>query len=586
MGGRIRWIVTTMLAATMAGACHETTGPDMTPRDPESADRAMIDRFSDDAGTLFRRSVSAALPGPNEAIDFDQAPFISQGLGPDGRVARYYNFDVQSPTPAPIWVLFREGSSTPVENQLNIIDAIPGDASYNDFWRVIRVTVPEDYVANTATSLEDLEAADFEMEMTSTIVNCPVVPEGSTASEGGGANGLHRGWYRDQLVFYFNFDEATISLSNGVLPTPPVYVTFNLNPDEAGGGPGSGFMTQRGSEQTHNVLSVLPGNAGYSPLWAVFPYDNASFDDVYDLDSAEAAPDFGMAATVNCPVVFMGDPPGDPESAEEAMIDRFSDAAGSLFRRSANAALPAAGAPIDFDMAPFITQGFGPGGGVVRYYNFDVMPHDPAPIYAFFFDDGTPVPHQLNVVGVVPGEDGYSDFWRVMRVTVPDNYIANSITSEEDLDAAGYTVEATNTIVNCPIVPEGSTATLRVGGGDPGLSEGWYDGETVYYFNFAEAPIQPTTDGMVPATPIYVAFNINPDQTGGGPASGFMTEAGTSQTHNVVAAVPGDAGYSPFWSVFPYDNASFAQVTDLASAQSVTNFGLAAMVNCPIVFVQ
>jgi hypothetical protein len=37
------------------------------------------------------------------------------------------------------------------------------------------------------------------------------------------------------------------------------------------------------------------------------------------------------------------------------MVDRFSDAAGNLFQRSANPDLPAAGAAIDFDQAPFIT---------------------------------------------------------------------------------------------------------------------------------------------------------------------------------------------------------------------------------------
>jgi hypothetical protein len=65
-----------------------------------------------------------------------------------------------------------------------------------------------------------------------------------------------------------------------------------------------------------------------------------------------------------------------------------------------------------------------------------------------------------------------------------------------------------------------------------------------------------------------------------------MAEAGTAQTHNVVATVPGDAGYSPLWDVFPYDNASFGAVMDLATAQAAPSFGLAAVVNCPIVFMQ
>lgn len=278
--------------------------------------------------------------------------------------------------------------------------------------------------------------------------------------------------------------------------------------------------------------------------------------------------------------------PTDPDDAPRATIDRFSDDAGHLFVRSANAALPGAGEAIDFDEAPFITQGLGPDGQVVRYYNFDVQATAPAPIFALFYDNGDPVSGQLNILDVVPGDDGYNDFWQVVKVTVPDGYVANTATSLQDLVDAGYEMEFTSILVNCPIVPEGSTADLRLNGGDTGLVQGWYRDEVVFYFNFAEAPLSITGADEVPTSPIYVAFNINPDEDGGGPASGFMVETGTSQTHNVVAAIPGDAGYSPLWNVFPYDNASFDQVSDLATAQAAPSFGLAAMVNCPIVFVQ
>jgi hypothetical protein len=577
----------TMMLLTTAGCGNDSTGPGREmpePRDPNTAPRATIDRFSDDAATLFRRSAFPTLPAAGEAVDFDVAPFITQGLGPDGQAARYYNFDVQPTAPAPIWVLFREGSDTPVPGQLNIIDVIPGDAGYNDFWRVMRVTVPNDYVANTATSLDDIVEAGYEIEATDIVVNCPVVPEGSIAREGPGADGLVMGWYDDQVVFYFDFNEASLMVTGeGTVPTSPIYVSFNVNPDEAGGGPASGFMAQGTSVQTHNVVATLPGEAGYSPLWAVVPYDNASFDDVSDLESATDAPNFGVAAVVNCPIVFVGDAPGDSDTAAHAPIDRFSDEAGTLFRRSADVSLPEPNEAIAFDTGPFITQGLGPDGEVARYYNFDVQPGEPAPIYAFFYESGDPVAGQLNVVDVIPGEAGYSDFWRVVRVTVPDGYIANSVTSVEEIETAGFETELTDIIVNCPIVPEGSTATRRIGGGDTGLTRGWHDGELVFYFNFSEAPLAPVGDGGVPTSPIYVTFNVNPDQPEGGPASGFMVEPGTSQTHNVLGTLPGDVGYSPLWAVLPYDNASFGVVTDMESAQAAPSFGFAALVNCPVV---
>lgn len=577
----------TVAALAACGDSSDMMMPDTPmPLDPATAPRVQVDRFSDSFAHLFQRSGNASLPAAGAAIDMDQAPFITQGLGPDGQVVRYYNFDVLSTTPAPIWVLFREGSSMPVDGQLNIIDAIPGDPGYSDFWQVNKVTVPADYVANTVTSLQDVLDGGYAIEPTQMIVNCPVVPEGSTASEGPGAAGLTQGWYKDQAVFYFNFNEAPLTATvEGLVPTSDIFVSFNVNPDQDGGGPGSGFKAQGASEQTHNVVETVPGDAAYSPLWDVMPYDNAAFDEVHNLAQAQEVMNFGLAATVNCPIVSTGEVPGNPATASKVTIDRFSDDAGHLFMRSANASLPGAGEAIDFDTGPFITQGLGPQGQVVQYYNFDVQPVAPAPIFAFFYGDGTPVPGQINIVDVVPGDAGYNDFWQVVKVTVPDSYVANSVTSAQELVSAGYDTEYTSTIVNCPIVPDGSTATLRFQSDDTGLHKGWYKGELVYYFNFFEAPLSTTTDGEVPTSDIYVAFNTNPDQPGGGPASGFMVETGTQQTHNVVETVPADAAYSPLWDVMPYDNASFGSVMDLASAMAAMNFGLAATVNCPIISV-
>lgn len=583
------WILAAVLALA-ATACKETTQPPVDmPLDPASAPRVSVDRFSDAAGTLFRRSADPTLPAANAPIDMDQAPFITMGLGSNGEAARYYNFDVQPDEPAPIYALFRDNGD-PVQGQLNIVEVIPGDPGYNDFWQVVRVTVPADYVANTITNAEDLMAEGFPMEPTTTIVNCPIVPENSVAREGGGTDGLTMGWYEDQVVFYFNFGEAPLQVTeSGKIPTAPIHVTFNINPNQPGGGPASGFMAQGSSAQTHNVLHANPGEPGYSPLWEVIPYDNAFFDQVHDRESAHAADSFGAAGLVNCPVVFVGEAPADFETATRTVVDRFSDEAGTLFRRSEAPSLPAAGAPIDMDRAPFITMGLGPDGAPVRYYNFDVMPRQPAPIYVLFHESGDPVANQRNIVDVVPGDPGYSDFWQVVEVTVPDGYIANTATSLQDLETAGYTMRTTSTLVNCPIVPDGSTAAERLGGGHahPGsLAEGWYKDEAIYYFHFAEASLETTSTAEVPTSPIFVTFNINPDEAGGGPASGFRTEPGTQQTHNVVATIPGQIGYSPFWEVFVYDNADFDQVTDLATAQDASLFGMAALVNCPIVFVQ
>ena len=278
----------------------------------------------------------------------------------------------------------------------------------------------------------------------------------------------------------------------------------------------------------------------------------------------------------------------NPDTAPDASIDRFSDAAGTLMKRSAVPALPAANAAINFDSGePFITKGLGPGGELVEYYNFDVQNLDPAPIYAFF-KPGQESPTGLNVVGVIPGDELYNDFWRIYKVNVPANYVANSLTSKEDIVKAGYTMEATDIIVNCPVVPKGSVASKRIGNGSAELSRGWYNDQIVYYFNFTEKELMVNDDDQVPTSPIYVTFNLNPEEENPatGPASGFKSETG-GQTHNVVETLPEDTDYSPLWSVNPYDNDDFDSVKDLVTAleSNVLAEGVAT-VNCPIVSIQ
>jgi hypothetical protein len=309
-GGEATSTPTTAPTETDDGMASTSTGMDdamgSEPMDPATAPRVAVDRFSEAAGMLMVRTADDGLPGPDEPIDFDDGPFVTRGLGPDGERVTYYNFDVQPTAPAPIYALFRAGDETPVAGQLNVVDVVPGDEGYNDFWQVHRVTVPADYVANTVTSLHGIREAGYDVSPTETLVNCPVVPEGSTATMrlGDGATGLVQGWYRNQVVSYFQFTEAPLVTTGGGVPLSPIYVTFNVNPGTDGGGPPSGFRTEAASDRTHNVVATLPGDDGYSPLWSVNVYDNADFDRVSDLASAlDAELLAGGVATVNCPIV-------------------------------------------------------------------------------------------------------------------------------------------------------------------------------------------------------------------------------------------------------------------------------------------
>ena len=279
------------------------------PRDPNTAPRAAIDRFSEKAGHLQVRSAANGLPAPNQPVNFDQGPFITQGFGPDGRVVRYYNFDVQPTKPASLYVLYREGESRPVDGQLDVVEFIPGEEGYSDFVQVIKITVPKDYVANTLSSAEEIHHSGYRHTPTLVLRNSPIVPQGSTARlrAGGESADLHRAWYRGQVVFNFTFTERQLSTtSQGAVPVSPIFVSFNINPDQPNGGPPSGFRTEQGGVQTHNVTQTVPANEAYSPLWLVSVYDNADFPKVKNLQGIGQARVLAAGvATVNCPIVYV-----------------------------------------------------------------------------------------------------------------------------------------------------------------------------------------------------------------------------------------------------------------------------------------
>ena len=296
-----------LFAASLAlTACSAPNGEDGLEDPFADVPRVAIDRFSPEAGTLLVRDEDPQLPGPNVPVDFDDG-FITQGLGPQGGVIRYYNFDVSSMEPMKVYVAYRESEDEPVADQLPLVPAIPGENRYNDFWWVHRVIVPDDYEANELRSVTAMEAAGYPIEETDELFNRPLVPDGSTASEraGGESNELHSAWYEEEIAPHFSFEEAELT-TPGDVPYAPIYVCFNIPPGEDGGGPPSGFCTEDDGVQTHNVLGAAPGQGSYSPLWDVVAYDAAAFDEVSDLTSAQNAPIVGQAlAMVNCPTVFV-----------------------------------------------------------------------------------------------------------------------------------------------------------------------------------------------------------------------------------------------------------------------------------------
>src|ERR1043166_1117041 len=109
-------VLSYLAVLALAGCTDSESMNAANPKDPATAEKVSVDRFTDQAAMLQRRSAAPALPGPNQPIDFDQGPFITHGYGPGGEKVTYYNFDIRTTVPAPIYVLFRAGDARSEEH--------------------------------------------------------------------------------------------------------------------------------------------------------------------------------------------------------------------------------------------------------------------------------------------------------------------------------------------------------------------------------------------------------------------------------------------------------------------------------------
>jgi hypothetical protein len=168
-------------------------------------------------------------------------------------------------------------------------------------------------------------------------------------------------------------------------------------------------------------------------------------------------------------------------------VDRFSDAAGTLLRRS-------------------------PGGAPARCYNLDVRPATPNRYYVFYDRIGNYRLGQFPVIEKVPGEPGYSDLWDIWKVFTPDtfretNWVRDSATVERLLadPAGGFTAASTGIYLNAPVVPEGTTAGSKAEGraGRATRLYAWYRGQRAPFLYF-EGSLHLSEDRRIPVSTIQL----------------------------------------------------------------------------------
>lgn len=147
-----------------------------------------------------------------DALERISHTFERQLATVDGEATGYLDFGSQSPlTPdgtvpiAPIWVFISgfDENRAPIliPGHPTVLDAVVGDPGYSDLWDLQFVLVPEGAASRWIRSLADLEASGFEVVPGNLLVNCPLVDEDATTSEG---HPTRTGWYRGEQVFYFD----------------------------------------------------------------------------------------------------------------------------------------------------------------------------------------------------------------------------------------------------------------------------------------------------------------------------------------------------------------------------------------------
>jgi hypothetical protein len=231
-----------------------------------------VDRFSDTAATRLRRDRVRGLPGPNEPIHLDAAPFLLELTGPGGRKARCYDLDLRPARPARFYV-FYDAQGNYILTQFPIVDVAPGDPGYTDVWDLWKVTVPSSYRADN--SLRDMQTLErlladkesgYTAQRTGALLNGPVVPEGSSAAmkadRRDGAAALRYVWYRGKRAPYLYF-EQTLRIAGELaqVASMTVAAAAGAGKDAAPADP----IAAAGAR----AVSTLPGDPGYSPLWRV-----------------------------------------------------------------------------------------------------------------------------------------------------------------------------------------------------------------------------------------------------------------------------------------------------------------------------
>lgn len=258
---------------------------------------------------------------------------------------------------------------------------------------------------------------------------------------------------------------------------------------------------------------------------------------------------------------FFGDPDADP-----AMMPHVED-------------VPA----LASNVAQFATQvaylrGYA-DGDPIWYWNVD-GPNAPfiAPLYQVIGPNGEQIGR--TIIDVIPGQAGYTPWWRIFEVYTTPEYDGERIWSREAIDAgikAGILREPvpTDAVANCPVILRDTPIQVSQNPDEfAGTEWVWYRNQRVDWVVFTDFIRWPAARRDMPVYPVYILQRIDE----GAPLYEFVTgvditgDRRLNDSNNIFAAGLDGDRYSPLWYV------AFVRVEEdyLSIDTSSTGVGLSA----------
>lgn len=190
----------------------------------------------------------------------------------------------------------------------------------------------------------------------------------------------------------------------------------------------------------------------------------------------------------------------------------------------------------------------------IWYWNVD-GPNATFTAFIYQLVDQNNMPIGRRIIDTLPGDAGYSPWWRLMLVRTTAAYNGERIWSREAIDAgirSGILEPPMETgdVLNCPVVLQ--TTKIGVGTDTPASPVwGWYRKQRVHWVDFKEPKQVEIGVREMPIFPVYVLQRINE----GNPLYEFLTgidvtgDGDLDDTNNIFGDKPGGEHYSPLWFV-------------------------------------